>query len=103
MMRLGAVRGFGAVALAGAALSAASCRGAAPPTIAEAKSEHAREGPIGCLGRVEAGEGLIAIATRSLSGQPSIVGRLFVKEGDQVRARQILAELDSERQLAAAG
>jgi HlyD family secretion protein len=44
----------------------------------------------------------VRVAARSLSGQPSIVARLLVAEGDSVRAGQPIAELDSLPQLAAA-
>ncbi len=56
---------------------------------------------IGCLGRIEPGDGVIRLAARSLSGQPSIVGKLLVAERDQVQAGQTLAELDSGDQLLA--
>ncbi len=56
---------------------------------------------IGCLGRIEPGEGVVRLAARSLSGQPSIVGKLLVAEREQVHAGQILAELDSTNQLRA--
>jgi HlyD family secretion protein len=54
---------------------------------------------VGCLGRIEPGDGVVRIAARSLSGQPSIVGKLLVAERDQVRTGQVLAELDSTNQL----
>lgn len=75
-----------------AAQAAGDGRGSQPP---------ANEG-IGCLGRIEPGDGILHIAARSLGGQPSIVGRLFVKEGGTVTAGQVIAELDSEKQLSAA-
>lgn len=56
---------------------------------------------IGSLGRIEPGDGVIRLAARSLSGQPSIVGKLLVAERDQVRAGQVLAELDAADELRA--
>jgi HlyD family secretion protein len=80
------------------------CRGqqsadaATPPPAAQP----ARSGAVGCLGRIEAGDGIVRVAARSLSGQASIVSRLLVKEGDAIRAGQVVAELDSKPQLDAA-
>lgn len=56
---------------------------------------------IGCLGRIEPGDGVIRLAARSLGGQVSIVGKLLVAERDLVEAGQTLAELDSAEQLRA--
>jgi HlyD family secretion protein len=87
-----------------AALCLASCR-AQPPTTAagpDPKTSVPRTGVIGCLGRIEAGDGIIHIAARALSGQPSIIAKLFVKDGDKVTAGQVLAELESRGQLEAA-
>jgi HlyD family secretion protein len=56
---------------------------------------------VGCLGRIEPGEGVVRLAARSLSGQPSIVGKLLVAEREQVGAGQVLGELDSAEQLLA--
>jgi HlyD family secretion protein len=57
---------------------------------------------VGCLGRIEPLDGVVHVAARALGGQPSIVGRLLVKEGDAVRVGQVLAELESRHQLEAA-
>lgn len=57
---------------------------------------------IAALGRIEAGEGVVRLASRSLAGQSSIVSRLMVKEGDTVTPGQVLAVLDSKAQLVAA-
>jgi HlyD family secretion protein len=64
---------------------------AAPPAVSA----------IGCLGRIEPGDGVVRLAARSLSGQPSIMGKLLVAERDLVRAGQVVAELDSAAQLLA--
>jgi HlyD family secretion protein len=59
-------------------------------------------GAIGCLGLVEPGEGLARLGAHSWGGQVPIVGRLLVKEGEAVRAGQVVAELDDKPQLEAA-
>lgn len=57
---------------------------------------------IGCLGRIEPGDGIVRMSARGLSGQPAIVGRVLVKDGERVTAGQVLAELDTKEQLDAA-
>jgi HlyD family secretion protein len=57
---------------------------------------------ISSLGRIEPLDGIIRIAARSISGQPSIISELKVHEGDWVKAGQIVAVLDSRNQLEAA-
>jgi HlyD family secretion protein len=54
------------------------------------------------VGRIVPGDGVVRLAARSLSGQPSIIARLFVREGDHLAAGQPVAELDSRAQLEAA-
>jgi HlyD family secretion protein len=58
-------------------------------------------GRISSRGRIEPLDGIIRISARSISGQPSIVGELRVKEGDWVKSGQVIAVLDSHRQLEA--
>lgn len=92
----------GAAALVTLAFSVACRSQTAAVATGQAPPPHATSGPIGALGRVEAGDGIVMVGARSLSGQPSIVGRLLVKEGGSVSAQQVVAELDSLGQLQAA-
>jgi HlyD family secretion protein len=90
-----------------AAVAAGGCRDQ-QPTAAALQPESAtrrvqtQKGAIGCIGRIEAGDGIVRVAARGLGGQPTIVGRMLVKQGDQVTAGQVLAELDTKEQLEAA-
>jgi HlyD family secretion protein len=54
---------------------------------------------IACLGHIEPEDGVMTLGARSLSGQPSIVAELRVKDGDLVKSGQILAVLNSKEQL----
>jgi HlyD family secretion protein len=56
---------------------------------------------IASRGKIEPLDGIIRVSARSISGQPSIVGDLRVKEGDHVRTGQIIAVLDSYHQMEA--
>lgn len=73
-------------------------RAEAPP-VAAAPSTAPRG--ISCLGRIEPEDGVIVVGARSLSGQPSIVQRLVVREGDAITEGQVLAVLDSHDELVA--
>lgn len=92
-----------AAALASIAVVAAtavrwrSASAAMPPPIVTSAAPRG----ISCLGRIEPEDGVITVGARSLSGQPSIVQRLFVKEGDAIAAGQILGVLDSHDELKA--
>jgi HlyD family secretion protein len=57
---------------------------------------------VACLGHIEPQDGVTVLAARSLTGQPSILSQLLVKEGDIVHAGQIVALLNSQAQLEAA-
>ena len=54
---------------------------------------------IACLGRIEPVDGTIKVAARAISGQPSIIARLMVDDGDTVKKGDLIAVLDSSRQL----
>lgn len=56
---------------------------------------------IACLGRIEPEDGVRVIGARSLSGEPSLIGEIKVREGDTVRVQQILAVLNSNDELKA--
>jgi HlyD family secretion protein len=56
---------------------------------------------VSSLGHIEPEDGTVRLGARSLSGQPSIVSEVRVKEGDTVRAGQIVAILNSNHQLEA--
>jgi HlyD family secretion protein len=90
-----------------AAVAGGGCRAQAPqaaPAQSQGGTQQARtqKAAIGCLGRIEAGDGIVRVAARGLSGQSTIVARLLVKQGDTVTAGQVLAELDTKEQLEAA-
>ena len=53
---------------------------------------------IGCLGRIEPEGGTIKVAAPSSAGR-AIITRLYVKQGDEARAGEVLAVLDSRREL----
>jgi HlyD family secretion protein len=70
---------------------------------AAANQVHAPQPPgrIASRGTIEPLDGIIRVSARSLSGQPSIVRELRVKEGDLVKAGEVIAVLDSHNQLQA--
>jgi HlyD family secretion protein len=57
---------------------------------------------VSCLGRIQPEDSLVTIGARSVSGQPSIIGELRVKEGQDIPAGYVIAILDSFPQLDAA-
>lgn len=56
------------------------------------------EASIVCLGRISPDGDVIRLSARSISGQPSLVSELLVKQGDLVKRGQVLAVLDSRTQ-----
>lgn len=64
-------------------------------------SEWLKTQPVAALGRIEPEDGVIAVGVRSLTGQPSLVADLHVREGDYVRSGEVLATLNSKDQLEA--
>jgi HlyD family secretion protein len=98
-------RWLAALALASIAIVAATAvrwRGASAASSAPAALvDGVAPRGISCLGRIEPEDGVITIGARSLSGQPSIVQRLLVKEGDAIASGQVLGLLDSHDELQA--
>lgn len=96
---------FFCVALAVAAVAAAvvfvRSTGNEQHTASPPAPDPAQEQAVGCLGRIEPEDGVIVVGARSISGQPSIIAELRVKEGDYIRTGQILAVLNSKDQLEA--
>jgi HlyD family secretion protein len=91
----------GVLAAAGiVVMTFAACRQPSAASIGDT----AKPAPSGIagIGRIEPGDGVVRLATRSLGGQTSIVGQLLVAEGARVRKGQVVAELDSKTQLSAA-
>jgi HlyD family secretion protein len=86
----------------GIALTIYSTTPQASRAITAASLPNAGPSKVASLGRIEPKDGILRVSARSLSGQPSIVSAIQVKEGDRVKAGQILAYLDSRRQLEAA-
>jgi HlyD family secretion protein len=89
-----------AAAAAAAVMTVVGCREAPATSAVDTASPAAAR--IAGLGRIEAGDGVVRLATRSLGGQTSIVAQVFVAEGGRVDKGQVVAELDSKPQLAAA-
>ncbi|HMK29174.1 MAG TPA: HlyD family efflux transporter periplasmic adaptor subunit [Terriglobales bacterium] len=58
-----------------------------------------KNGAVGCLGRIEPTDGVLKMTGGYLDGRPQRVSELDVKEGDQVRAGQLLVVLDGKDQL----
>jgi HlyD family secretion protein len=73
-----------------------------PAAGSNAPAPDSRHQSIACLGRILPEDGLFRLSARSLSGQPAIVARLFVADGEAIRRGQVLAVLDSQDQLEAA-
>jgi HlyD family secretion protein len=87
--------------VAGAAVLIPTFMKPAPPPITEADVPPKSSLGVASLGRIQPDE-IVTVGARSLSGQPSLVGQLKVKDGDYVKAGQTIAILDSLPQLEAA-
>ena len=75
-----------------------------PNTPPKAQANMTPQPPVGVssLGRIQPEDGTVTVGARSLAGQPSLVSKLSVKEGDYIKVGQIIAILDSLPQLEAA-
>lgn len=78
---------------------AAAARRAPSTVLADSAPAAAKGGAVGCLGRIEPLDGVLQVPGGYLDGRPQRVRELKVKEGDQVRAGQVLAVLDGKDQL----
>jgi len=90
-----------AVLLGAASLISIFIKRNTPP---KAQASISPQPPLGVssLGRIQPEDGIVTVGARSLAGQPSLVSKLSVKEGDYVNAGQVIAVLDSLPQLEAA-
>lgn len=90
---------LGAISVGGAFLPSNTYEGDRAAPIG--RDSNPSQGPsnIACLGHIEPKDGVALISARSLSGQPSIIDDLKVREGDWVKTNQVLAVLDSHDQL----
>jgi HlyD family secretion protein len=97
---------LGVVLLVGVAIGAASffiygaANKSAAGVVEDAAAAPESAAPLGiaCLGHIEAEGDAVMVGARSLSGQPSIVAELRVKEGDHVQVGQEIAVLNSKDQ-----
>lgn len=89
------------LAIAGAAIWAFRYAQAGKASVASAVSAPDVPAGVACLGHLEPGDGIVHVSAPYFSGRPSLVKELRVKEGDQVRAGQIIAILDGRDRLQA--
>jgi HlyD family secretion protein len=69
------------------------------PQSAAALSNSDKPLAVGCSGRIEPEDCVIVIAAPYFSGRPSVISELRVKEGDTVKAGQVIATLDGRNSL----
>lgn len=89
----------GAVILVGTTVAAfVWSRSPTPPPTPPSRPD---QDTITSLGRISPNGEALRISARSISGQPSLVAELLVKEGDAVKRGSVLAVLNSREQLEA--
>src|SRR4051812_818803 len=77
-----------------AAAAVLRSRGSDQPQTAIATSNLEKPARVGARGRIEPEDGVMVVAAPYFSGRPSLISELRVKEGDWVRAGQVIAILD---------
>src|SRR5580704_12435917 len=77
------------------AIARASDSEAAPKTGTDVRPD----GGVACLGHIEPQNGVLRVSAAYLDGRPQRVSELRVKQGNRVRAGQLLAILDGNEQL----
>src|SRR5437764_11886714 len=90
------------LAVAGTALAFRFFSTQAPPVAIAKATIPSAPASVACLGHLEPGDGVVHVSAPYYSGRPSLVKELRVREGDQVRAGQIIAILDGRDNLQAA-
>jgi HlyD family secretion protein len=91
----------GAVLIVATGAAAFLLRPAPPPQQTQAAATPEPPKGVSSRGRIQAETDPVVIGARSLSGQPSVISQLRVKEGEYLKAGQIIATLDSLPQLEA--
>ena len=81
------------------ALPAAPSLGSSTVFAADTATPHTGISAVACLGRIEPQDGVLQVTAAYFEGRPQRVRELKVKQGDHVRARQLLAVLDGREQL----
>src|SRR5437763_1763451 len=94
--------GLAVVAVSGLLIAYSQLATHHAPAVAATSPTEAVANGVSCLGRIEPEDGILRVAAPYLSGRPSIVKALYIKEGASVRRGQKLAILEGREQLEAA-